>query len=99
MMAEPNVMPRKAREQLVELIFEKYKPPALFLAKNAVGLAFHALNLCCLLAHPAALALHYIQLALGEKPGTPGGRAGLRNECPCTYHEESRKTYVSLYWG
>lgn len=52
MMAEPNSMPKKAREQLVELIFEKYKPPALFLAKNAVGgsghLEFVRLRLGCL---------------------------------------------------
>lgn len=36
MMAEPNAMPKKAREQAAELLFEKHKPPALFLAKNAV---------------------------------------------------------------
>mmetsp|Transcript_14127 Transcript_14127/g.38206 ORF Transcript_14127/g.38206 Transcript_14127/m.38206 type:complete len:438 (+) Transcript_14127:3436-4749(+) len=36
MMAEPNAMPKRAREQAAELLFEKHKPPALFLAKNAV---------------------------------------------------------------
>lgn len=40
MMAEANFQPRKAREKAVELLFEKFQPPALFLAKNAVLSSF-----------------------------------------------------------
>ena len=40
MMAEPNFQPRKARERAVELLFEKFQPPAVFLAKNAVLTSF-----------------------------------------------------------
>jgi len=40
MMAEANFQPRKAREKAVELLFEKFQPPAVFLAKNAVLTSF-----------------------------------------------------------
>lgn len=34
--AEANVVPRAVRERVCEIMFEKLKVPALFLAKNAV---------------------------------------------------------------
>lgn len=40
MMAEPTHNSRAAREKMVELLFEKYKAPAVFLAKNAVLSSF-----------------------------------------------------------
>ena len=40
MIAEPLTTTRQAREKLVELIFEKHAPPALFLAKNSVLSSF-----------------------------------------------------------
>lgn len=40
MIAEPLTMGRQAREKLVELIFEKHAPPALFFAKNSVLSSF-----------------------------------------------------------
>ena len=40
MLAEPNTQPRAVRETAVELLFEKFQTPALFLAKNAVLSSF-----------------------------------------------------------
>lgn len=40
MLAEPNIHPRAVRETAVELLFEKFQAPALFLAKNAVLSSF-----------------------------------------------------------
>ena len=40
MLAEPSFQPRQQREKVVELMFEKFMPPALFLAKNAVLSSF-----------------------------------------------------------
>ncbi len=40
MLAEPSFNSRQARERTVELMFEKFAPPALFLAKNAVLSSF-----------------------------------------------------------
>ena len=40
MLAEPNIHPRAVRETAVELLFEKFQTPALFLAKNAVLSSF-----------------------------------------------------------
>ena len=40
MLAEPNIHPRSVRETAVELLFEKFQTPALFLAKNAVLSSF-----------------------------------------------------------
>jgi hypothetical protein len=40
MLAEPSHNTRAAREKAVELLFEKFKSPALFLAKNAVLASF-----------------------------------------------------------
>ena len=40
MLAEPNIHPRAIRETAVELLFEKFQTPALFLAKNAVLSSF-----------------------------------------------------------
>lgn len=40
MIAEPSHNTREAREKTVELMFEKFGPPALFLAKNAVLSSF-----------------------------------------------------------
>lgn len=40
MLAEPNNHPRSVRETAVELLFEKFQTPALFLAKNAVLSSF-----------------------------------------------------------
>lgn len=40
MLAEPNIHPRNVRETAVELLFEKFQAPALFLAKNAVLSSF-----------------------------------------------------------
>jgi actin-like protein 6A len=37
LLAEPNSMPRQSRERLVELMFDKLRVPAVFLAKNAVS--------------------------------------------------------------
>ncbi len=38
LLAEPNHLPKASRERAVELLFEKFKVPAVFLAKNAVRL-------------------------------------------------------------
>lgn len=38
--AEPTFNPKEYREKIVELAFEKYGPPAVFLAKNAVLSSF-----------------------------------------------------------
>ncbi|KAL6756186.1 actin family [Haematococcus lacustris] len=40
MMAEANATPKPSRDRLVELLFEKLRVPAIFLAKNAVLSAF-----------------------------------------------------------
>lgn len=40
MMAEPTHNSKAAREKMVELLFEKYKAPAVFLAKNSVLSSF-----------------------------------------------------------
>lgn len=40
MLAEPSHNTREAREKMVELMFEKYNVPAVFLAKNAVLSSF-----------------------------------------------------------
>ena len=40
MLAEPSFNSREARERTVELLFEKFAPPALFMAKNAVLSSF-----------------------------------------------------------
>ena len=40
MVAEPTHNTRAAREKMVELLFEKFSPPALFLAKNSVLSSF-----------------------------------------------------------
>lgn len=40
MLAEPVHNPRQVREKAVELLFEKFAPPALFMAKNAVLSSF-----------------------------------------------------------
>ena len=40
LVAEPGGWSPKAREQLVELLFEKHAPPALFLAKSCVLSSF-----------------------------------------------------------
>lgn len=40
MVAEPSHNTRAAREKMVELLFEKFSPPALFLAKNNVLASF-----------------------------------------------------------
>jgi hypothetical protein len=40
MLAEPSHNTRAAREKAVELLFEKFRSPALFLAKNAVLASF-----------------------------------------------------------
>lgn len=40
MLAEPVFNPRQTRERAVELMFETFRPPALFLAKNAVLSSF-----------------------------------------------------------
>lgn len=37
LLAETNLFPKAAREKCVELLFEHFKVPALFLAKNAVS--------------------------------------------------------------
>lgn len=39
-MSEPSFQPDKIREKVVELLFEKYAPPALFLGKNAMLSSF-----------------------------------------------------------
>jgi hypothetical protein len=39
LLAEMNNAPKSMRERLVELMFDKFKVPALFLAKNAVSRA------------------------------------------------------------
>jgi actin-like protein 6A len=40
MVAEPTCNSKAAREKMVELIFERHAPPALFLAKNSVLSSF-----------------------------------------------------------
>jgi actin-like protein 6A len=40
LVAEPTANSKAAREKMVELIFERYAPPALFLAKNSVLSSF-----------------------------------------------------------
>jgi len=40
MLTEPSFNTNNAREKMVELMFEKYKVPAVFLAKNAVLSSF-----------------------------------------------------------
>ncbi|KAK2405918.1 actin-related protein [Trifolium repens] len=48
LLAEPSSNPQQQRERAAELMFEKYKAPALFLAKNAVLTSFasgHATSL------------------------------------------------------
>ena len=40
LMAEPTFAPRAARETMVEMLFETFSPPALFLAKNALLSSF-----------------------------------------------------------
>ncbi|KAK9800233.1 hypothetical protein WJX73_002417 [Symbiochloris irregularis] len=40
LMAEPSFATDKARERMVELLFEKHSPPALFLGKNAMLTSF-----------------------------------------------------------
>ncbi|CAD7698505.1 unnamed protein product, partial [Ostreobium quekettii] len=40
LVCEPTVTPTNLREKLVELVFEKYSPPATFLARNAVLSSF-----------------------------------------------------------
>ena len=39
-MAEPSFQPDEAREKVVELLFEKHSPPAVFLGKNAMLSSF-----------------------------------------------------------
>ena len=40
MLAEPSFNTKDIREKTIELLFEKFSPPALFLAKNAVLSSF-----------------------------------------------------------
>lgn len=40
MLAEPSFNTKDLREKTVELLFEKFSPPAIFLAKNAVLSSF-----------------------------------------------------------
>ena len=40
MLAEPSQNEKSAREKMVELMFEKYNVPAVFIAKNAVLSSF-----------------------------------------------------------
>ena len=40
MLAEPSFNTKDIREKTVELLFEKFSPPAVFLAKNAVLSSF-----------------------------------------------------------
>lgn len=42
MLSEPTFQPQKDREKMVELMFEKFNTPALFLCKSAVLTAFSA---------------------------------------------------------
>lgn len=40
MLAEPTFSSQQTRERAVELMFERFSPPALFMAKNAVLSSF-----------------------------------------------------------
>ena len=40
LLCEPTMTPHNLRDKLVELVFEKYSPPATFLARNAVLSSF-----------------------------------------------------------
>lgn len=57
LVAEANVVPRATRERVCEIMFEKLRVPALFLAKNAVGA--QAFKSIVLLVRTACMLLCY----------------------------------------